>query len=872
MEFDVSRLEDVNGDAANLLAKKLAQQILLELTGDVSGSTATDFSGNCSIVLSIGAKKVKNSHIDDDAVRAENVKDGETLPVDITGNAETATKATKDDEGHIIKNHYATKDEVSQGYIPLSQKGAANGVATLGGDGKVPASQLPSFVDDTLEGYLYNGNFYSDASHTILIAAETGKIYVDLNTNRCYRWSGSQYTEISSSLALGETSSTAYRGDRGKTAYDHSQATGNPHNTALSDFGVTATASELNILDGAVVTVNEINMLDGATGNIQTQLNAKAVPADIASAIATEVSNRNSAIASAINALDSEKTSIDGTNVQVKVTLNDGKVTGINIVTDNTASASALQSEAATRSAADQELSGRITNVENGKENSSNKVTSWQSTPDNTHYPSEKLVKDTIDAIETGSTQRLDEHELDNDNPHGVSRVQMNIPYLGNCLYDGSTKTLKLLDTKFTSKGTPIVTDDPQVGDALYIDDSGNKVFYKGGDLLYGTTGNIPSGMSPVGVVIKRVGDDVTIHYYNCDQNKKFASAWIWEITGMNLDGNSHDIVFVQRTSNNTNVTIGTFTYAADNISDFCDALNAWLVEHPGGTAAGAGWNYNWHCKYGYNYQGNLSCLVIADNMVDYRQTASIVSSGATATMNMAYDLPAVSDSVGYAREGGSHGLRAGANAERLIEWYSSNAGSTAVLTGDITPTTANEIVSKTQFEEDSHCAPLRAAYKTFEEYIKKCVMMKWPCLDYGMKISYGKEKEWTNKMAARQHLDINGVAKDTFPAAKYAASINFDSPGLHAGDWHMMGIEDTFEMISKMKCGLSGHTSYNGYDIVNKTLAAMGGSVVRLTDSRWLAVRSNYNNAWYFYHYGYFYSNAFANALRVSAVALLTL
>lgn len=870
MEFDVSRLEDVNGDTANLLAKKLAQQIQLALSGDVEGSVATDFGSNVEIVLTIGAKKVKNSHIDDDAVRAENVKDGETLPVNISGNAETATKATKDDEGHVIKNHYATKDEVSQGYIPLSQKGAANGVATLGGDGKVPASQLPSFVDDTLEGYLYNGSFYSDSAHTILIAAETGKIYVDLATNRCYRWSGSQYTEISSSLALGETSSTAYRGDRGKIAYDHSQATGNPHNTSLGDFGVTATAAELNILDGAVISTEELNKLDGVTDNVQNQLNAKAVPQDIADAIALEVSNRNSAILAAIQNLDSEKTSADGSNVQVKVTLTDGIVTGVSIVTDNTASASALQSEASTRSAADQELGSRITAVETGKEDKSNKVTSWQATPDNNHYPSEKLVKETIDSIETGSTQRLDEHELDYDNPHSVNRVQMNIPYLGNCLYDGSTKTLKLLDTKFTAKGTPIVTDDPQVGDALYVDASGNKVFYKGGDLLNGTT--IPSGMLPVGVIIKRVGDDVVIHYYNCDQNKKFASAWIWEITGMNLDGNSHDIVFVQRTSNNTNVTIGTFTYAADNISDFCDALNAWLVEHPGGTSAGAGWNYKWHCKYGYNYQGNLSCLVIADDMVDYRQPASIVSSGATATMNMAYDLPAVSDSVGYAREGGSHGIRAGVNADRLIEWYSSNAGSTAVLTRDITPTTAHEIVSRTQFNEDSHCEALRAAYKTFEEYIKKCVMMKWPCLDYGMKISYGKEKEWTNKMASRQHLDINGNAKDTFPAAKYAASINFDSPGLRAGDWYMMGVEDSFEMLSKMKCGLSGHTSYNGYDIVNKTLAAMGGSVVRLTDSRWLAVRHATHYAWSFNPGGYFYGNYFNYALRVSAVALLTL
>jgi hypothetical protein len=96
-------------------------------------------------------------------------------------------------------------------------------------DGKVPASQLPSYVDDVLE-YANLAAFPG--------TGESGKIYVALDTNKVYRWSGSTYIEISSSLALGETSSTAYRGDRGKTAYDHSQTTGNPHGVTKSDVGL----------------------------------------------------------------------------------------------------------------------------------------------------------------------------------------------------------------------------------------------------------------------------------------------------------------------------------------------------------------------------------------------------------------------------------------------------------------------------------------------------------------------------------------------------------------------------------------------------------------------------------------------------------
>ena len=115
------------------------------------------------------------------------------------------------------------------GAIPSTDKGANGGVAELDSNGKVPSSQLPSYVDDVLS--------YSSQS-AFPATGETGKIYIAEDTNKTYRWSGSAYAEISASLALGETSSTAYRGDRGKTAYDHSQTTGNPHGTTAADVGL----------------------------------------------------------------------------------------------------------------------------------------------------------------------------------------------------------------------------------------------------------------------------------------------------------------------------------------------------------------------------------------------------------------------------------------------------------------------------------------------------------------------------------------------------------------------------------------------------------------------------------------------------------
>lgn len=108
--------------------------------------------------------------------------------------------------------------------------------------GTVPASQLPSYVDDVLE--------YANLA-VFPVTGESGKIYVAIDTNITYRWTGTAYVEISASLALGETSGSAYRGDRGKTAYNHSQIiTGNPHNTSISDIpGLAAHTTEKEVFD-----------------------------------------------------------------------------------------------------------------------------------------------------------------------------------------------------------------------------------------------------------------------------------------------------------------------------------------------------------------------------------------------------------------------------------------------------------------------------------------------------------------------------------------------------------------------------------------------------------------------------------------------
>lgn len=135
-------------------------------------------------------------------------------------------QATNGIVGNMSGSTYTISGE---NFLLSSLKGASNGLAELDTSGHVPTSQLPSYVDDVVE--------YSSQSAFPPVGS-AGIIYVATDTNLTYRWGGSSYVEISPSLALGETSGTAYRGDRGKTAYDHSQITsGNPHGTTAADVG-----------------------------------------------------------------------------------------------------------------------------------------------------------------------------------------------------------------------------------------------------------------------------------------------------------------------------------------------------------------------------------------------------------------------------------------------------------------------------------------------------------------------------------------------------------------------------------------------------------------------------------------------------------
>ena len=127
----------------------------------------------------------------------------------------------------------------SSGKIEPSQLpiGENNGVVPLDDNGLIPAEYLPSYVDDVKEGYYKtsDGKFYVESTYETMITPERDKIYVDLNTNKSYRWGGSVYVEISTNaLVLGQSITSAEK--IGGVDANHTYAAGTPLETILRDL------------------------------------------------------------------------------------------------------------------------------------------------------------------------------------------------------------------------------------------------------------------------------------------------------------------------------------------------------------------------------------------------------------------------------------------------------------------------------------------------------------------------------------------------------------------------------------------------------------------------------------------------------------
>ena len=153
-----------------------------------------------------------------------------------------------------------------------SLKGVNSGIASLGDDGKVPSSQLPSYVDDVIEVANYA---------SLPTRGESGKIYVTIDTRKTYRWGGTEYAEISASLAIGTTEGTAYDGASGQANANAISSLQTKVSTAETDIANLKTKDEshdqsLLNLDTNKAEKSTVDTLQGEVSGIKTTANDNA--------------------------------------------------------------------------------------------------------------------------------------------------------------------------------------------------------------------------------------------------------------------------------------------------------------------------------------------------------------------------------------------------------------------------------------------------------------------------------------------------------------------------------------------------------------------------------------------------------------------
>lgn len=326
---NLSKIVDANGDEYLIKAKAIESQIQIALSGDVTGSATSDLSSDVTISSTIADGAVGTSKIADSAVTTGKIND---KAVTLDKIADAAKGGSISDNDGVLATHSAVKSYVD---------------AVVAGEGKYRGVQTVATINSWTVANLNNGDrVITEDAGTITFNGQS--LAVDAG-QELVLWKDTSTNPVT---AVWQTSEGNYKLKQ----------------TAKSD--PTASGTTITAID--TITQNENGDITATKKTIRSATTSQTGVVQLAGSIGATVSSENNKAASekavrdAINALDAEVTSTDGTNVQVKVTETNGKVSAVNITTDNT-------------------------------ENKNNKVSAFQATPDDTHYPSEKLVKDSLD-------------------------------------------------------------------------------------------------------------------------------------------------------------------------------------------------------------------------------------------------------------------------------------------------------------------------------------------------------------------------------------------------------------------------------------------------------------------------------------------
>lgn len=325
-------------------------------------------------------------------------------------------------------------------------KGQANGLASLGSDGKVPAAQLPSYVDDVIDVYatydvsptnqISNIKLYSDAAHANPVTGEAGKSYNDITEGHPgyqFRWSGTTWVPITSGgLIIGEISGTAYDGAKGKTTADELQGLKNFNPVRLVSITTDASKGTLNYESANGTGVKGLDILAASSTKAGVMTAADKVKLDttLPNQIAAETDAREAAIAGVQGELANDI-------AQEVVDRNEA------IATAKTELTTIINKEISDRKAADtanfKELEDAMTFVNDSLEGriqaTDNNLAKEVQNRKGEINRVEKLISDetaTRAQADTNVNNKVDSHIANKSNPHGVTKAQVGLGNVNN--------------------------------------------------------------------------------------------------------------------------------------------------------------------------------------------------------------------------------------------------------------------------------------------------------------------------------------------------------------------------------------------------------------------------------------------------------
>lgn len=325
-------------------------------------------------------------------------------------------------------------------------KGQANGLASLGSDGKVPAAQLPSYVDDVIDVYatyevsptnqISNIKLYSDAAHANPVTGEAGKSYNDITEGHPgyqFRWSGTTWVPITSGgLIIGEISGTAYDGAKGKTTTDNLNALMAFNPIRLISIVTDASKAAINYerADGTGIQGLQIPTASSAKAGVM----AAADKVKLDTTLPKQISDETTAREAAINALQGEladdiaqevvdrDAAIAAAKTELTAAINkevsDRKAADTQVRTDLEAAVELVAEELR---GADTTLQNNITKEVNDRKGEITRV--------------EGLISDeaaTRAQADTTVNAKVDSHIGNKSNPHGVTKAQVGLGNVNN--------------------------------------------------------------------------------------------------------------------------------------------------------------------------------------------------------------------------------------------------------------------------------------------------------------------------------------------------------------------------------------------------------------------------------------------------------